>query len=221
MMVLITLRSVKQYFGVCCRSGLLRAIHCRPRKYRPAARAIPEATGGMGVEATLRCTDGVAVSLSTAGRRTPPDAGERAWVVCVLDLSSLDLFYGQRTHANAIVIKVPEAQCGNGVRGGAAARGFVWFLGWGFGIGLSDLIFSKSYLQSPGGGRVSRPTRGQVFARPSVHNYRRSLVSVARFAPGYSLGFQAAWQRVGGATALRRVGVAPRGIGTGYGKRLV
>ena len=48
-----------------------------------------------------------------------------------------DLFYGQRTHTIASVKTVPEAQCENGVRGGAAARGFVRFLGWG--IGLSDL----------------------------------------------------------------------------------
>ena len=43
----------------------------------------------MGVEATLRRADGVADYLSAAGRRMPPDAGERAWVVFVLDYSFL------------------------------------------------------------------------------------------------------------------------------------
>ena len=68
-------------------------------------------------------------------------AGERAWVASSWTILFSDLFYVQRTRTNAIVTKVSEAQCENGVRGGAAARDFVRFLGWGFGIGLSDQIY--------------------------------------------------------------------------------
>jgi len=69
-------------------------------------------------------------------RGTPVVAEERAWVVCALVfvwnlgfIFTFDLFYVQRIQTLASVIKVPEAQCGNGVRGGAASRGFVRFLG--------------------------------------------------------------------------------------------
>ena len=61
-------------------------------------------------------------------------------LVFVLDLSSLDLFYGQRTHTIVSVIKVKEAQCRNDCTG---RRGFAWLRPvLGLGIGLSDLIFS-------------------------------------------------------------------------------
>ena len=89
-----------------------------------------------------------------------------------------------------------------------ASRGFVRGIGIGCMSYLNLLLILIFAGWRP---RLAAPSECKASASICVHNYRRSLVSVARFAPGYSLGLQAAWQRVGGATVLRRVGVAPRG----------
>ena len=126
-MLLITLRSVKQYFGVVASGPDCFVQSIVGRK---CIGRLP----GLYLERLGKHGGDIAPCARHSGasplrRGTPVVAGERVWVVFVLDYSFLDLLYVQRTHTNASVIKVEEAQCGNDCTGWRASRGFVRFLG--------------------------------------------------------------------------------------------